>query len=450
MTLSKVAGKRGITWRLDTYENGRRVRRMFKSLVEAESYIQNGRQGITIASSTNAAQAQSSARGGLSVAECIAQWQAHCKSLQKHSANYRERVMFAERALVKHFGTRPADSIDKAAFDAYLAHRTAAGVSASTVKKEYCILVAALRWCASRGIVSACSLGGYWRGVRIVEKTISVPSPEELQRVHDALPHEDARRLFWFLCATGCRITEAIELMAEDIHSDCIHFHRGVKGGYERHAPRPEFPFALPSSGHVFKYEDHKWRRDVFMHMVWRACQRAGVPRFSPHTLRHAYATYLLASGEPLYNLMASCGWRSISMVQRYVSVARRYQNVGQFIPRFSVVLVIVLGIKSRRKPARYCRKRGCAALSRQRLRVQVSSLAPAITPPDVRCSVDIRRVFSADRLAPFPSSPIPLTMPGWPLSWAVLFAALCVLRRAYASLSSWRKRRAFVTARPM
>jgi len=34
--------------------------------------------------------------------------------------------------------------------------------------------------------------------------------------------------------------------------------------------------------------------------VVWRACERAGVPRFGPHRIRHAAACGLLACGAPM------------------------------------------------------------------------------------------------------------------------------------------------------
>jgi integrase/recombinase XerD len=34
--------------------------------------------------------------------------------------------------------------------------------------------------------------------------------------------------------------------------------------------------------------------------VVWRACERAGVPRFGPHRIRHAAACGLLARGAPM------------------------------------------------------------------------------------------------------------------------------------------------------
>jgi len=340
MTLTKIAGARGIVWQFDDVVNGARIRRRFKSLTEAQAHIDKG--GDTGVRQIAAQASQQAA--ALPITEAVARWRAHCDSLRRHSASYRERIEFAMKPLLAHFADRPADTIDRAAFDEYVAVRTAAGVGLGTVKKEYCILAAALSWCAGRGIIARCGLAGYFRGVRVIEKTITVPQPDELQRVMAALPHEDARRLYWFLCATGCRITEAIELQADDIHADCIRFWRGCKGSYERHAPRPAFPFPLPVTGNVFTYAGHEWRRDVFMHMLWRACGLAGVTRFSPHTLRHAHATYKLAAGEPVYNLMSACGWRSLSIVQRYVSVSRRYQNCGEFMPRFLGLFLVIYG----------------------------------------------------------------------------------------------------------
>jgi len=369
MTLTQTQGKRGAAWRLDTIERGRRVRRMFKSLTEAQGYLQAhdaGGQGHDKAARANAAQA-SAQPCAMSIATLFKKWLAHCDSLRKHSRQYQlvrgcyinsMHTFFTERGITE------VDQITRGLFDEYIAWRTAAGASMSTVRKDYSIITAALSYGVTREHIARNPIAGYFRGVRVVEKSITVPMPDELRRVMAALPHEDTRRLFWFLCATGCRITEAIELQAADVAGDCIRFHRGCKGGYERHAPAPAFPFEIPSAGLVFTLHGNPWRRDTFMHTLWKACQRAGVARFSPHTLRHAHATYKLAGGEPVYNLMASCGWRSLSIVQRYVSISRRYQNAGEFIPRWVGVFLAVCGsVLGRKRGTREVKPVVCVGL---------------------------------------------------------------------------------------
>ena len=62
--------------------------------------------------------------------------------------------------------------------------------------------------------------------------------------------------------------------------------------------------------------------------MVERACKSAGVHKIRVHDLRSSHATYTLANkSKSAYNLMASCGWKSLEMVQRYLRVSIKYTN---------------------------------------------------------------------------------------------------------------------------
>jgi len=339
MTLTQCAGVRGCSWRLDDRAGGQRVRKMFRTLVEAQEFISQGNGKAVPAIEAQASQ-QAAA---LPVGTLFKKWLAHCDGLHKHSRRYQCVRGDYIRSVVNFFdaqGVTSVDQLTRSLFDQYAAARTAAGIHMSTVKKNYSILCAALNFGVSRELIARNPIAGFFRGVRIAEKIIEVPMPDALARVMAALPHSDARRLYWFLLASGCRISEAIALDVADVGADFIHFHRDCKGGYERHAPAPAFPFTLPASGLVFALHGHRWRRDVFGNLLWRACQRAGVARFSPHCLRHSHATYRLASGTPVYSIMAHCGWRSLAIVQRYVSVSCRYQNAGEFIPRWVGVFV--------------------------------------------------------------------------------------------------------------
>ncbi len=42
--------------------------------------------------------------------------------------------------------------------------------------------------------------------------------------------------------------------------------------------------------------------------VIVRACERAGIPRFHPHDLRHRYASVQIARGVPVTNLAAQLG----------------------------------------------------------------------------------------------------------------------------------------------
>lgn len=60
--------------------------------------------------------------------------------------------------------------------------------------------------------------------------------------------------------------------------------------------------------------------RDIYdaLEAASKTCGLSGV---SPHTLRHTHATYMAQHGDSTFQIAAMGGWKSLSMVQRYVNL---------------------------------------------------------------------------------------------------------------------------------
>lgn len=138
--------------------------------------------------------------------------------------------------------------------------------------------------------------------------------------------------LLELLYGSGLRATELVSLPRSAVAPDRPFLIIKGKGGKERlvpisdraraavaawraHVP-PDCPFLFPSGkGHLSRVR--------LYHLVKQLAAEAGVPpdRVSPHVLRHAFATHLLAGGADLRALQAMLGHADIATTEIYTHV---------------------------------------------------------------------------------------------------------------------------------
>jgi integrase/recombinase XerD len=190
-----------------------------------------------------------------------------------------------------------------------------------------------------------------------VPQVISPPQVDELlgaPRRSDGLWMRD-RALLELLYATGCRVSELSNLAMRDLHLAeryCIcrgkgdkqrivplgrraveaverylREERGALAG--RRTPTPEW-LLLSARG-------DRLRRERIWELLKRYAARVGAsPEVSPHSLRHSFATHLLAGGADLRQVQELLGHASIATTQIYTHVDHtRLKKVHQsFHPR--------------------------------------------------------------------------------------------------------------------
>jgi integrase/recombinase XerD len=195
---------------------------------------------------------------------------------------------------------------------------------------------------------------------KLWQRIPEVMSPELVQRFLGAPRRYDMhwrrdRALLEMLYATGCRASEVSHLRTMDVHlSDGFCICRG-KGSKQRITPIGE-----PAADAVREYQQHErgslaarsssppeWlflsrrgrrlRREAIWMLVKKYALRAGAPRsVSPHSLRHSFATHLLAGGADLRQVQEMLGHASIATTQIYTHVdqSRLKKIHRQFHPR--------------------------------------------------------------------------------------------------------------------
>ncbi len=178
------------------------------------------------------------------------------------------------------------------------------------------------------------------------ERIPQVLSPENVNKLLDApLPLDRYflrdRALLETLYATGSRASEVVGLKLADLHLDPGFCKCLGKGSKQRIVPlgrvainalraylerlRPQLVQASPDTPWVFVSRGgKKLSREMLWVLVKKYVKRAGLPgKVSPHTLRHSFATHLLAGGADLRTVQELLGHASIQTTQQYTHVDR-------------------------------------------------------------------------------------------------------------------------------
>jgi integrase/recombinase XerD len=191
------------------------------------------------------------------------------------------------------------------------------------------------------------------------ERIPQVLSPENVNKLLDSpLPLDRYffrdRAILETLYATGSRASEVVGLKLADLHLDAGFCKCFGKGSKQRIVPlgrvainalrtyqeklRPQLVQSAPEAPWVFiSRGGNKLTREMLWVVVKKYVKRAGLPgKVSPHTLRHSFATHLLAGGADLRTVQELLGHASIQTTQQYTHVDRERLRAihRQFHPR--------------------------------------------------------------------------------------------------------------------
>jgi integrase/recombinase XerD len=182
----------------------------------------------------------------------------------------------------------------------------------------------------------------------LVAQFLEAPGKYDTYRLRD-------RALLELLYATGCRASEVSHMKLADVHLDDGFCKCHGKGNKQRIAPlgeaaveairtyledeRPPLAAsaARPPDWLILSRRGRRLRREAIWEIVKKYAARIGAPKtIGPHTLRHSFATHLLAGGADLRQVQEMLGHASIATTQIYTHVDRsRLKKVhAKFHPR--------------------------------------------------------------------------------------------------------------------
>lgn len=163
-------------------------------------------------------------------------------------------------------------------------------------------------------------------------------APAEVLALLQTIDSVQHRAVLTAAYGAGLRISEACRLQIGDIDSarGLIHVRAG-KGGHDRHVGlarnllhclrhywrhhRPKGPYLFESTRTGVPISPRPVRESLR-----RAAARLRIAkRVTPHSLRHAFATHLLESGQDIRVIQAALGHKSIRTTARYTQVSAQH-----------------------------------------------------------------------------------------------------------------------------
>jgi len=268
-------------------------------------------------------------------------WLATIKSTVRESTadNYQQLL---RDHLLPTFGTQPVRQIHRGRIKSLLVDKLSAGLSKSTVRSIHATIRSVLRAAVDDGLLTANPAEKLGRQLRLVtshttrQEQIKAMTAQQRQTfLTEAKNHERWYPLFCLLAGTGLRLGEALALQWDDL--DLANRTIRVSRSYSKGR------LQLPKSGHgrtvdmsmhltavlsdwqnqrnagvpwVFPNSAGATLRDGFVRWAMsRILKAAGLPQhFSPHCLRHTYASLLLQQGEAITYVQRQLGHASIQL----------------------------------------------------------------------------------------------------------------------------------------
>lgn len=254
-------------------------------------------------------------------------------------------------------GIKQLSAVSLDVLAAYLAYLRGRNLKASSIARHLVSLKMFFRYLVLEGVlkesavelVSSPKLWQYLPHVlspAMVDKLLTAPTPADRYARRD-------RALLSVLYATGCRASEVANLCCRDLHLEeryCRCFGKGNKERLVSLNPlavqaleqyldreRPQLVKFRDTDALFVSRTGLPISRLVIWLLVKKYARRIGCSdKVSPHTLRHSFATHLLAGGADIRALQEMLGHANIATTQIYTHVehSRLKAIHEQFHPR--------------------------------------------------------------------------------------------------------------------
>ena len=280
---------------------------------------------------------------------------SECHLAENTVAAYRRDL----RRFLKWLGTRSIPQLTVSQLSDFVGSLGKRDLAPASIARHIVAIKMFFRYLQLEGVLvdNKCELLGsqkLWQRVpavmspKVVDRFLNAPKKVEQYYLRD-------RALLEMLYATGCRASELSNMRLRDLRLKERYCKCQGKGNKQRMAPlgdaaiaaleayiqrlRPRLESVRPESPDwlFLSRSGRRLRREAIWELVKKYALIAGVPvTISPHTLRHSFATHLLAGGADLRQVQEMLGHSSIATTQIYTHVDQtRLKKIhSQFHPR--------------------------------------------------------------------------------------------------------------------
>lgn len=238
--------------------------------------------------------------------------------------------------------TNALHEVDLPFLSGYLNDLHERNLAASSIARHLVSLKMFFRYLVLEGLLSESAVE-LLSSPKLWQRLPKVISPEMVTKLLEAPNGDDRfplrdRALLAALYATGCRASEAVSLRLPDVHLDEGFCRCTGKGGKERivslsprartavesylNTERPVLAAHNSTDWLFVTRRGGRLSRIMVWNLVKKYAARIGCSReVSPHTLRHSFATHMLAGGADIRALQEMLGHASIRTTQVYTQV---------------------------------------------------------------------------------------------------------------------------------
>ncbi|MDP2167938.1 MAG: tyrosine-type recombinase/integrase [Thermodesulfovibrionales bacterium] len=244
----------------------------------------------------------------------------------KTITDYKSALKF----LVPHFGKLPVSRIMPTIITQY--QKARAGTPRACIK-ELNYMRAIIRWMVEHNYANP--LPFKIQHLRYKAPLPQVPHPADIEKFIAEINDPLKKALVLLMYQAGLRFEDARNIRWEKIEwdSDTVNLTE-TKGDVPRICILPEDVKRLlqplrQESGYVFESKRTGKPVKSLKTLFRSACKRAGIHRFSPHKLRHAFGTYALEATDNLRLVQELLGHKSISSTTIYTQISTHRKRLG-------------------------------------------------------------------------------------------------------------------------